>query len=295
MPDPKPGVLDQKQLQSGWTPRRVGLRIRLLDETDSTNRAALEAATEPDADGLAVLAEYQSAGRGRLGRSWASPRGASVLCSVLLLEPFSRSGDARDELRLGGRLTLTAAVAACQAVRASADITPAIRWPNDLYVGGRKCAGILIESRTLTRDAPHDRALAERADHPDGSAAGATAWVIGIGINCLQHHGHFPPEWRDRATSLELESSHPVDRTAVARELLRALDDWLAPSPPIQEDRVREAWLSFAEPIGRPIRLRGESGEFRGTTVDVDPAGGLIVQDQNGRRAWFDPLRTSRL
>jgi len=318
MPDPNRPLLTPAQLLDGWTPRRVGRRILTLAETDSTNNVVAAAAGDPDADGLAVFADYQAAGRGRLGRAWLAPRGGSVLCSILLrassdpsapapLSPCDRAqtGDSREprasaraarphqvyrQIANGhsgdtpagegaagasGQLTLASAVAVCEAIRRATDVTPAIKWPNDLRVAGRKLAGILIESRAID---PQTR-----------------AWVIGIGINCYQQPGHFPPELRATATSLDLVSNHPVDRAAVARELLKALDEAFCAQSADSPDAVYAKWLAHAEPLGQSIRLRSEGRDYTGLTVSVDPAGGLIVQCDDGRQRWFDPLVTTVL
>jgi len=306
-----------EQLREGWSPRRVGRRIVVLPETSSTNAVALEAVDRPDGlsqpgetsesevDGLAVLADYQTAGRGRQGRTWSSPRGASVLCSVLLFSKEQRAGrdagiqadgvdfassggragpdaDGDPQSRVGGWLTLASAVAACEAIRQATELTPAIKWPNDLRVSERKLGGILIESRCV--------------DPGRSAGADTRAWVVGIGINCLQQAGHFPPELRDSTTSLELEASHPIDRVEVARALLRRLDAWLAEAPPPGDHAVHAAWLKYAEPVGQRVRLLCRGREYTGRTVAVDPSGGLIVQnDDNGRREWFDPMLTTLL
>ena len=272
-----------EELQTGWTPRRVGRRIIVLAEVDSTNTLALAAAGEPDADGLAILADAQTAGRGRLGASWLSPRRASLLASAVLLSeetgdaaPFRNRGE--KELRplfTSAWLTHVSAVAACDTIRQATDVTPAIKWPNDLRIAGRKVGGILIETRPL-----NDR---------------TRAWVVGIGINCLQQAGHFPPELRESATSLELATHHPVDRVAVARELLKALDRRLAPELWGQTEQVHRDWLAYAEPIGQKVRLRRDGRDYAGWTVEVDPAGGLIVKLQTGQQEWFDPMRTKLL
>jgi len=276
-------------LLAGWAPRRVGRRIVVLAETESTNTLALAAADEPDADGLVILADAQTAGRGRLGATWLSPRGASVLCSVVLLSQekkgsgtFFRDGtkgaaqkSRMSPFSLSAWLTQVSAVAVCEAICQATDVTPAIKWPNDLRIDGRKVGGILIETRPVD-----DR---------------MRAWVVGIGINCLQQAGHFPPELRESATSLELATHHPVDRVAVARELLKALDRRLAPELWGQTEQVHRDWLAYAEPIGQKVRLRRDGRDYAGWTVEVDPAGGLIVKLETGQQEWFDPMRTKLL
>ena len=258
-------LLNTAEILEGLGTTRIGRTVRVLEETASTNDVALAAAeTDADADGLAVFAEFQTAGRGRQGRSWHAPRGASLLCSVLAI--------GRDDVARAGILTLTAGVAACDAVREATDVWPVLRWPNDLFVRGRKLGGVLVESRPV-RD-------------------GRRAWVVGVGINCYQHANHFPPEIRDRATSLELESSHPVDRTRLARELLRELDRWLAPGEEIDAERVHRAWLERDESIGHRVRILYDGRMFEGRTLDVDPQAGLLVQLDDGVRRWFEAART---
>ncbi|HOW18364.1 MAG TPA: biotin--[acetyl-CoA-carboxylase] ligase [Phycisphaerae bacterium] len=263
-----PALLHASAVLEGLGTTRIGRKVRVLEETASTNDLALsEAETDPDADGLAVFAEFQTAGRGRQGRSWHAPRGASLLCSVLLI--------GRDEVARAGVLTLIGGVAACDAVREATDVWPALRWPNDLFVRGRKLGGVLVESRPIRE--------------------GRRAWVIGVGINCYQHANHFPPGIRDRATSLELESSHPIDRTRLARELLRALDRWLAPDEQVDAERVHRAWLERDESIGHRVRILSEGRTFEGRTLDVDPQTGLLVQLDDGVRRWFDAARAQIL
>jgi BirA family biotin operon repressor/biotin-[acetyl-CoA-carboxylase] ligase len=261
-----------ERLRQGWTPVRIGRRVVWLDEVVSTNSTALDEADRQEADGLAILADYQTAGRGRQGRRWVSPRGASVLCSILVVCPEEPQDTPRRQA-LTGRLNMVAAVAACEAVALATEIRPAIKWPNDLRVAGRKLGGILIESRPLSH--------AHRA------------FVMGFGINCLQHAGHFPPELADQATSLELEASHPIDRVAVVRHLLMRLDARLAAPGWIDTPRLHAEWAALAEPIGQRIRLRQQGHEYAGRTVAVDPLGGLTVQLDNGRQMWFDPMLTS--
>ncbi len=258
-------LLNVSAITDGLGTRRIGRTVRVLPETVSTNDVVLAAAeSEPEADGLAVFTEYQTGGRGRQGRSWLAPRGASLLCSVLAI--------GRDDVTIAGVLTLAAGVAACDAVREATPVWSVLRWPNDLFVGGRKLGGVLVESRPVQ--------------------AGRRAWVIGVGINCYQHANHFPPEIRDRATSLELASNHPIDRLRLARELLLELDRWLGADEDPNAEQARHAWLDRAESLGQRVRLLSEGRRFEGRTLDVDPQAGLLVQLDDGTRRWFDAARS---
>lgn len=254
-------VLSGDRIADGLCPVRVGRAIRTLGDTTSTNDVVLAAAAADEpCDGLAVFAEHQTAGRGRQGRPWLSPRGAAVLCSVLLIEP--------DDVARVGSLTLAAGVAVCDAVHETTMIAPLLRWPNDVIASGRKLAGILAESRPL--------------------GGGRRAWAVGVGINVYQQRGHFPPDLRDVATSLELLTHEPVDRTRVARELLRQLDMWLLAACAGRADEVRAAWLERAEPFGQRVRVVSDGTTFEGRTIDVDPEAGLLLQLESGGRRWFN-------
>ncbi len=253
------GALRIDRIGAELRTKRIGRHIEYLESTSSTNDDAWRYVEADDADGLVIFAEYQSAGRGRSGRTWHSPRGASLLCSALLI-------DERAELT-GGELGLVAAVATRDAIVACTDVVPVIKWPNDLLVSGRKLGGILTESRLR-----HD---------------GIRAYVVGIGINCLQQHGHLVSALGDSATSLELESAYPVDRTALATSLLTELDRWLGEPRTWDDAYLRREWLARAEPMGRHVCLQHAGQVFSGLMIDLDPSTALVVQlDEGGIRAF---------
>jgi BirA family biotin operon repressor/biotin-[acetyl-CoA-carboxylase] ligase len=261
-----PVTFTSQKIGSKLNTRRIGRQIVVLDETTSTNDVAVLAADRDDADGLVVFADYQTRGRGRLGRRWSSPRGASVLCTVLLIDRDDSGASPIEP----GVLTLAAGVAVCDAIStAGEDLHPTIRWPNDVLIRRRKVAGVLIESCL---------------------ARAGRAYAMGIGVNCLQHRRHFERSLERLATSMEAESSHPVSRLAVARQLLIELDRWLAGRPDTQ--LLRQAWLDRAEPLGQHIHLRQAGEDFLGRTIDVDPTAALVVQLDGGGRRVFDPATT---
>ena len=206
---------------------RVHLRI-----TDSTNDRARELAGAGAPHGTLVTAAEHRAGRGRQGRAWSAPARSAVLMSVILRDPREI-------------LPLAAAVAVCEAL----PVETQIKWPNDVWIGGRKVAGILVEGRPQ-----------------EGWA------VLGIGLNVATET--FPAELS--ATSLRLAgASMGVDEALDA--VLAALRVWL----PRPADEVLAAWRSRDALIGRPVRW--SNGSEQGTAVGVDDSGALIVETVDDR------------
>lgn len=235
------------------------------DELPSTNSYTLERASSADDDGLVVFAERQSAGRGRFTRDWHSPRGASVLLSCLI-----RLSDTAPAAR---RIVLWSALAVRQAIWDCCALDTDIKWPNDLVVSGRKLSGILIESRPV--------------------GGGQRAYVIGVGVNCLQHESHFPEGLRAQATSLDLACPQPVDRQAVARALIHELDAWMHRAMSMDGHTLRDHWLEHAVPLGHRLRLVSQDRTFVGRLIELDPDAGILVELEEGGRRLFDPHTTS--
>jgi BirA family biotin operon repressor/biotin-[acetyl-CoA-carboxylase] ligase len=287
------GLLQVERIKNDLRSVRIGQRIEYVETTTSTNDEAWTHVASGDADGLVVLTEHQSVGRGRLGRKWESPRGASVLLSIVLVESEIEQGAERARVgselrahrlqtgatqgtkraRMGGEIVMRSAIAVCDAIRECTDVPATIRWPNDLYIAGNKVGGILVESQQ--------------------SATGGLVFVIGIGINCLQHAGHLQVIGDRPVTSLDLEAKHPVDRSTLVAVLLEQLDARFASLGDGAD--ARQAWLDRAEPVGRPVRLQHGGQVLTGSVMDIDPAAALVVQlDEGGIRA-FDASTTTML
>ena len=252
--------------------RRLGTHLVCLGDVDSTN-TYLRQRADLLPDGAVVSAEWQSAGRGRHGRRWLAPRGSSVMLSILLHE-------STDSPLLGGA-TLAASLAVCEALAAATTCTMMLRWPNDLVSNGRKLAGVLAESTPLAGDAPPDR---------------RRALIIGIGVNCLQQAGHFPPELSESATALEIESATPIDRAAIAGALLARLDLRLCEyaESPAARQAIQHAWKARCHDLGARVDLRHDGRRHSGTVLDVSDQGALLVQLDVGGRRWFESATTTR-
>jgi BirA family biotin operon repressor/biotin-[acetyl-CoA-carboxylase] ligase len=228
---------------------------RFAAEVDSTNDIAIALAERGAAEGAAVLADAQRAGRGRRGRDWYSPPGAGIYLSVVVRP------SAAAPLSL---VTLAAGVAAARAVRGATGLAVELKWPNDLVVGRpwRKLGGILCEA-------------------VGGSTI--TAVVVGMGINL--RHLAFPPELAGRATSIEGELGRPADRGHLVAELLAELAAVLETLRRGGGARqLRDEWRRLGRNGlgGAPIRWHDQQGERRGVARDIDADGALVV-DVGGR------------
>jgi BirA family biotin operon repressor/biotin-[acetyl-CoA-carboxylase] ligase len=199
-----------------WTldTRRLGRRVLVFDRLDSTNNLAASLADDPGNDGLAILAEEQTAGRGQHGRNWLAAPGQGVLLSVLVAPP--------PELCRPALLTAWAAVAVCATIHKTIGHSTRIKWPNDVLLHERKVCGILIESIAGRR--------AARINPSAGTSRAArqiqrSIWfVVGIGLNVQQSAATFAAAGLPEAISLTQFAVHPLDTRTVATDLIRQLD-----------------------------------------------------------------------
>lgn len=258
------GRIDITRLQAGCRGRRIGTRLAHFEELASTNAYVLAQPADESVDGLAVMAEFQTGGRGRQGHRWQCPRGAGILCTVGLEDPAGAIP--------AGLLALLVPLALGDGIRAATGLTCAIDWPNDLVVDERKLGGILIEA--------HARGPQVR-------------YAIGFGINCLQHAGHFPADLRARATSLDLCCARAIDRTAVLIEVLNRLDERLADPAGWRAEEVRAEWRARAVGLGRRVCVVHEGRRLVGNVVDIDPTASIVVQLDEGGRRMFSAVNTT--
>ncbi len=255
--------LSADPIEYGLNTSLVGKKILLFDETDSTNTVAWHYAKEKGYDGLAVFAEVQRQGRGRLGRTWEAGKGQSLLCSILFqnLEGVT-----------GASLSLAAGLATARAIEAVCGIPARIKWPNDVMLEGRKAAGTMLECRKVQ---------------------GATVCVMGIGINVNQTREDFPEEIRDRAISLRQACGERADRNELAQGLLRETDYWFGVLKAGRSGELHDEWLARCDTIGRRISLRQDGRAYAGRVVDVLVDEGLLVQLDSGGIRIFDSSTSS--
>ncbi|WP_446212655.1 biotin--[acetyl-CoA-carboxylase] ligase [Micromonospora sp. IBSANI012] len=249
-------------------------RLDLRAETGSTNADAVAAARAGEPEGLVVVAERQTAGRGRRGRVWQSPARAGIATSVLLRpgEAVADRGWPPAPVTGYGWLPLLAGVALVEAVARLAELETRLKWPNDLLVDDAKCAGILAEAV------------------PGTSPAEPPAIVLGIGLNVTLRADELPENPTGLpATSLQLAGATATDRDPLLRSLLRSLADWYDRWRTAGGDAVasglREAYVASCATVGRRVRvLLPDGAELTGLATGVDADGQLLVDTGAGER-----------
>jgi len=205
--------------------------------------------------GTVVIAESQSAGKGRRTRSWYSPPGANIYCSVVV-RGMGRNQQLSEWLSW---VPLISALAVSEAVRHTTMVPLALKWPNDLLFHERKVGGILCESAHVS--------------------AGSPIVVIGIGLNVNLPHNMFPEDLCETATSLCEISGQPVDRNRLIAQIFIDLEQGLEELHAHGSDRLRMAYLSSCHTIGKPVRLLlGENQDLRGTAESISADGALQVR-----------------
>lgn len=246
----KEQILSYLSPQCPW-----GDHLHYYPSIDSTNTRAKAMAAAGAPHGTVLIADSQTAGRGRLGRSFLSPAGSGIYMTVIL-RPHCRP----DGLM---HLTCAAAVAMCGAIESVAGLRPGIKWINDLVIGKRKVAGILTELSV---------------DPASGLAQYA---VVGIGINCSQRQADFPEELREVATSLALAAGKPIDRPRLAAAMIEAfwqMDGSLLAGRTAIMARYRENCMT----LGRAVSVHHFDTVRHGTALDIAEDGALLVRFSDG-------------
>jgi BirA family biotin operon repressor/biotin-[acetyl-CoA-carboxylase] ligase len=243
-------------LEQGFDSRIIGTRILYHDELDSTMNEAARLAEDGAEEGTVVVAEVQTAGRGRFGRIWVSPAG-NMWMSVLL----------RPSIQSLRYLSILAGVASANAIASTTSLDVTLKWPNDLRIGGRKVGGVLVENSLSGSEVRHA--------------------VIGIGINVAldpSSNGAIA----STATALNMEYGAPVPREKLLRQLLDEMDrlygSLVTGTTPLEE------WRALLDTLGKQVtvheltELGGPGSSYSGIAEDVDATGNLLLRLPDGRR-----------
>jgi BirA family transcriptional regulator, biotin operon repressor / biotin---[acetyl-CoA-carboxylase] ligase len=234
----------------------LGRRLLHLASTTSTMDEARRLAQEGADSGTVIVADTQTAGRGRAERAWHSPPG-SLLATILV----------RDEVPLHGLplLSLATGIAIANAIQRLLRLDPRLKWPNDVWIGGKKAAGVLLETRLH----------ATKAEHV----------LIGLGVNGNLRPEEFPADVRALATSLSIEAQRHVCLPALLKLILEDLDRTIARLHDGDATAILEQIRAKSLVLGRRVRVETPQGPAEGLATEVGDQGELIVETQDGRRA----------
>lgn len=248
-----PNVLTEAEIRS-WL--KADRDLRCFDTIDSTNTYARQIVLEGAADGTAIIADCQTAGRGRMGRSFQSPRGKGIYLSVLYRPDLTPE-------RLMP-VTALAGLAVCDAVERLCGVRPGLKWPNDPVLGNRKLCGVLTEMAL------------------EGESGRVRHLVVGVGINVLHTQRDFQDEVAEIATSLQMELGRPVSRPRLTALLLEELDQVYGALCAGNLTDYLAAYRRDCVNLGKTVQLIGTEGRETVTAIDVDEDFGLVVRTAGG-------------
>ena len=229
----------------------IGWRFYLHDSVPSTNDEALVKVRRGEPEGVTVVANFQTAGRGRQGRHWWSEPGAGLLFSVIF-RPVSESG---------ADFVMLAALAVCDALTRR-QFEARSKWPNDILVRDHKIAGILVEEAR------------------DGQDTGGIVVGIGLNVNATS----LPSDIAETATSLRMETGRLHERSEILWNILGALESRVVDLRGGGRDRLRSQWAAGCGTLGRRVCVRASGETIEGYAEDIDAAGALVVRLDNGIR-----------
>jgi BirA family biotin operon repressor/biotin-[acetyl-CoA-carboxylase] ligase len=251
-----PDLLTPAEIKPSLKTECLGKAIHYFSRLNSTNIKAYELASQGAEEGEVVVAESQTQGKGRLGRSWFSPPYLNLYLSVILRP--------RIPPHQAPLITLMAAVATAEAIEKFSGLHPSIKWPNDILLGGRKVAGLLNEIQSET-DRVH-------------------FVILGIGVNLNVDQKMFPKEIRSIATSMKQETGQVISRKDFLSSLLKRLEEWYAIYLKESGDVLLNAWRDRAQIKGKSVKVTSFGETLSGIAVDVDSDGALLLRMESGKR-----------
>ncbi len=255
-----PDLLRAGELSAPLAGSLVGRELVCLEVIDSTSTECKRRAMAGAAEGLVVLAEEQTGGRGRRGRSFQSPRGKGLYLSALLRPRLSPQEVSN--------FTAWVAVAVCDGIQASCGLRPQIKWTNDIVLNGKKLVGILTELGLVSESNDLD-------------------WLVtGIGVNVNQRPEDFDPGIRDMATSLAMALGHPARRTELAAQIILALDRAYQGFPG-NKDEYFQKYTADCITVGREVQVITPTDRRDGFAEAIDPDFNLVVRFPDGTREAF--------
>lgn len=252
--NPPAGGSEFANFESSLPNRGFGRPFHYFITLESTNSRAMELARQGAPEGTLVLADSQTAGRGRLGRRWLSPAGKSLLFSVVLRPPLPAQSAAQ--------ITLVMSLAMANVLRQKNGLNAEIKWPNDILAAGRKVCGLLVEM--------------------EGQLDRLDFLVAGVGLNVNQGLEDWPPELKETATSLKQEAGVSLDRAEILRDFLAEAERLYLRLLKGEFSALMREWQALSCMTGRQVRARVAGREILGMAIGLDPDGALQVRLDNG-------------
>ena len=246
----RPDKLFASEVRAELGTKFIGRDVRYFDTVTSTMDIAFQLGIEGAPEGTVVCAEGQTKGKGRLGRSWASPKAKGIYMSVIL-RPQLMPADLT-------QLTILSAVAVCERIKQFCGLDAKIKWPNDILLKNKKLAGILTE---LNAEMDRVRFV-----------------VVGIGINVNTPVSQLPPN----STSVKHETGKKFSRIDLLQEILRSLENWYLRLQAQGFTPVIARWKELSSTLGKYVHLVDQSGDIEGEAVDLDKYGGLVIRNDTG-------------
>ncbi|MGD0625300.1 MAG: biotin--[acetyl-CoA-carboxylase] ligase [Thermodesulfobacteriota bacterium] len=249
-----------EELRQARKGKLVGREILFFPDVDSTNQKARDHSLKGAGEGLVILADSQSKGKGRLGRQWQSPPGVNLYASIILRPPVPPAG--------AQQITLLAGVAGANALARATGLDARIKWPNDIFVHGKKVAGILSE---MEAEGPRTRFI-----------------ILGVGVNVNWQKEDIPPDLREMATSLGAEAGREFSRAKVAAEVFEELEKEYALF--LKErfsSRLRDEWNRLSWVNQKWATLTVMDKKYEGQVLGLDTDGALLLVNQEGKIQRF--------
>ncbi len=249
-----PDALLPEEIQEGLKTETFARKIHYLERTESTQRIAIDMARQGASEGTLIVADAQTHGKGRLGRSWVSPPKCNLYFSMILKPDILPAWIPQ--------VNLVSAVSLCESLVGQTGLPVRVRWPNDLWIGEKKVGGILTE---MSSDMDQVNYV-----------------VLGCGINVNMTRDALPGDLREIATSLFLEADRTFSRVALFRGLLEGLESDYAVFLKHGFIPFRERWTALSMTIGRPVHVHMPHREIHGFALEIGEQGYLRIQREDG-------------
>ncbi|RDI43016.1 biotin--[acetyl-CoA-carboxylase] ligase [Falsibacillus pallidus] len=250
-----PDKVTENEIRYGLNTKNLGQTIYYQESIDSTQKKAHQLAYDNCPEGTLVIAEEQTSGRGRMTRSWHSPKYSGIWMSIILRPNLPP--------QQAPQFTLLAAVAVVQALEEVCGLNPEIKWPNDILINGKKVTGILTE-------------LQAESDK-------INSIIIGIGMNVNSKQEDFPEELQKIATSVAIEKGKIVSRSSIIQKILEKLELYYHLYMEKGFGPIKLLWEGYAISIGREIIARTITGTIEGKAIGITNDGVLKIEDSSGR------------